>query len=70
MRVTVVEAEGYTQRSEELLSPDEREGVRSFLAEYPEGGDVIPDLAGAAEAEMDAAEPEQREARRNQAGSF
>jgi mRNA-degrading endonuclease RelE of RelBE toxin-antitoxin system len=46
MTVKVLETPAYTQRSEDLLTADEREGVRSFLAEYPEGGDVIQGLTG------------------------
>jgi hypothetical protein len=44
--VRVLETEAYTQRSEELLTAEEQEGVRSFLAECPESGDMVPGLAG------------------------
>lgn len=44
--MTVLETEAYAQRSGELLTAEEQEGVRSCLAEYPEGGDVVSGLAG------------------------
>jgi hypothetical protein len=44
--VTVLETEAYTLRPEALLTREEQEGLRSFLAEYPEGGDVVPGVAG------------------------
>jgi hypothetical protein len=44
--VTILETEAYTRRSKELLTIEEREGVRTFLAVCPEGGDVVPALAG------------------------
>jgi len=44
--VTVLETEAYAQRSKELLTDEEREGVRAFLAEYPDGGDIVPGLSG------------------------
>ena len=44
--MTVLETEAYTLRSEALLTREEQEGLRSFLAECPESGDVVPGLAG------------------------
>jgi mRNA-degrading endonuclease RelE of RelBE toxin-antitoxin system len=44
--VTVLEAEAYVRRSKALLTEEEREGVRTFLAEYPQGGEVVPGLSG------------------------
>lgn len=44
--MTVLETQPYALRAEALLTQEEREGLRSFLAEYPEGGDVVPGLAG------------------------
>lgn len=46
MLVTILEAEAYTRQSEALLTREEREGVRGFLAENPEGGDVVPASGG------------------------
>jgi len=44
--VTVVESEIYQERSERLLTEEERESLRSFLGEHPTVGDVVPGLDG------------------------
>ena len=44
--VTVVESDIYRESSEDLLTSEEREGVRNFLAEHPETGDIVPGLDG------------------------
>ena len=65
VKVTVLEAEAYVRRSKVLLTDDEREGVRTFLAEYPEGGDIVPGPVRVKGVAMDAAKPEQGEAWRH-----
>jgi hypothetical protein len=46
VRITVLETEAYIEKAEDLFTPEEREGIRAFLAVSPDAGDVIPGLKG------------------------
>jgi mRNA-degrading endonuclease RelE of RelBE toxin-antitoxin system len=44
--VTVIETREYERLADLLFTSEERDGIRAFLAECPQAGDVIPHLSG------------------------
>lgn len=44
--ITIVELKSFTKEVNDLLSPDEKEGLIAYLANHPDEGAVIPETGG------------------------